>query len=181
MSTGGLKFKSYVFEPVVIGTQTWAKTNYDFGGSYPNGDAGNVSAFGKLYTWAEATAINYPGWHLPTLDEVLILVTYLGGTLGSGSWYYIAGGKMKESGFDYWNSPNTGADNSSGFSGRAAGIMYASSSSCTGLMELAYFWTSTDSGTDASWYGLSQNTPYLYTGSFSKALWKVSVRLIKDS
>lgn len=179
MSTGGLKFKSYVFEPVVIGTQTWAKTNYDFGGTYPNNSADNVSAYGKLYTWYEAVAINYPGWHLPTLDEVLILVTYLGGTPGSGGWYYIAGGKMKESGFDYWDSPNTGADNSSRFSGRAAGIINGLAAS--GFMELAYFWTSTDSGTDASWYGLSKNTAYLYTGSYSKAFWKMSVRLIKDS
>lgn len=46
---------------------------------------------------------------MPTQAEFSTLQTYLGGST-------VAGGKMKVTGTDYWNTPNTGADNSSGFS-----------------------------------------------------------------
>lgn len=170
MSTGGLRFKSYVFEPVVIGTQTWAKTNYDFGGAYPNGDADNVSAYGKLYTWDEAMAINYPGWHLPTSDEWNTLRTYLGG-------YLIAGGKMKEAGLVHWSSPNTSADNSSGFTAVGAGVN-------GGFFNLyAEFWTAqevTPGGPNAYTLFLSYNTAAASYHSYVKTV-TASVRLIKDS
>jgi len=74
----------YAFEEVVIGTQTWMKRNYDFGGTYPNSDEANVTGYGMLYTWAEACTIDYPGWHLPTQIELNTLQTYVGGTTGGG-------------------------------------------------------------------------------------------------
>ena len=66
--------------------------------------------YGLLYNWYAANTANFAtsGWHLPTETEYITLKTFLGGD-------DVAGGKMKDSGYTNWNSPNTGATNSSGF------------------------------------------------------------------
>lgn len=51
---------------------------------------------------------------MPADGEWRMLTTFLGGET-------VSGGRLKESGFDHWKSPNTGADNSSGFSPLPAG------------------------------------------------------------
>jgi len=112
MSTGGLLVRSNALPQVRIGTQTWMAANYDFNGSDVNGVFTNVNNYGKLYTWTEANAIVYPGWHLPTYEEYQTLITYLGGDT-------VAGGKLKASG--YWTTPNTGATNEVGFNARGSG------------------------------------------------------------
>jgi uncharacterized protein (TIGR02145 family) len=54
------------------------------------------------------------GWHIPSQAEFDDLKTELGGTA-------VAGGHMKIKDYEFWDSPNTGADNSSGFSAKGAG------------------------------------------------------------
>ena len=83
--------------------------------------------YGKLYNWYAAKLLQMDidfynsanptalwGWKLPNQSNIFTLRDALGGRL-------VAGGKMKVAGFDYFNSPNTGADNSSGFSMLGAG------------------------------------------------------------
>lgn len=93
-----------------------------------NNDSTNSVIYGKLYTWpavmndsvwsatspTELTGICPYGWHVPSDPEWIQLIDYLGGEL-------IAGGKMKKAGYAFWNSPNTGATNSSGFTGLPGG------------------------------------------------------------
>ena len=107
------------YEEVTIGTQVWLKRNWDanYPGSKVYGDnEANRAIYGGLYTWNQAMAADFcpPGWHMPTEAEVNTLLTYLGGEL-------IAGGKMKEPGISHWNTPNTDADDSSGFKGLPGG------------------------------------------------------------
>jgi len=54
------------------------------------------------------------GWHVPSDAEWTTLTDSLGGLS-------VAGGKMKETGTTHWNSPNTGATSSSGFTAFGSG------------------------------------------------------------
>ncbi len=152
-----------IYNAVTIGTQCWTQTNLDVS-KYRNGDpipevtdatewanlttgawcyfdnnSANGPVYGKLYNWH---AVNDPrglapaGWHIPSNDEWTVLTTYLGGQS-------VAGGKMKEAGTTHWISPNTGADNSSGFTG-LPGELRSLSGSFWLLGERGVWWSSTD-------------------------------------
>lgn len=78
---------------------------------------GKVPLNGLLYNWFagfDARGIAPVGWHIPTNAELFALETYLGGQ-------YVAGGKLKETGFTHWDSPNTGATNETGFTALGTG------------------------------------------------------------
>lgn len=79
-------------------------------------DANNVATYGRLYngyTVLNSHNLAPQGWHIPTDAEWETLRTFLCQCTGAGN----AGGKLKEAGLTHWLSPNTGADNSSGFTG----------------------------------------------------------------
>jgi len=119
--------------PHVTDSSDWvalSQTNTDDAYCFFNNDEHTV--YGALYTYAAAIADNWQrdndvfnaeggqgicpdGWHLPTAAEWDILINYLGGD-------EVAGGKMKEIGLDYWESPNEGATNSSGFTALGTGL-----------------------------------------------------------
>ena len=72
--------------------------------------------FGPLYNGFTVDACNVCpiGWHVPTEEEWMILIDFLGGP-------EIAGGKLKATGLENWDGPNAGATNESGFSGLPGG------------------------------------------------------------
>jgi uncharacterized protein (TIGR02145 family) len=151
-----------VYDTVIIGTQVWMKqnlqvTHYNDGVPIPNvPDSGtwanlttgarcyynNDSAawnpvYGALYN---AYAVNEDrnicpaGWHVSTNMEWQAAESYLGPD--------VAGGKMKEEGTQHWVSPNTGATNSSGFTGLPGGMRHLTNSFVT-MGENGLWWTST--------------------------------------
>jgi uncharacterized protein (TIGR02145 family) len=75
----------------------------------------NYQTYGVLYNWPAANNGCPTGWHLPSSTEFTTLATYLGGD-------NVAGGKLKEAGTLYWNSPNTGATNETGFTALPGGV-----------------------------------------------------------
>jgi len=88
-------------------------------GAYCNysNTSSNSNIYGRLYNWYAITdALNIcpTGWHIPTNAEWTILTTYLGGVS-------VAGGKLKENCITYWNVPNIGATNESGFTALPGG------------------------------------------------------------
>ncbi|MBP6977713.1 MAG: proprotein convertase P-domain-containing protein, partial [Lentimicrobiaceae bacterium] len=118
----------------------------------------NCDTYGGLYEWNEAMqyvtteraqGICPFGWHLPADFEFSMLSEYLGGD-------EIAGGKMKatgtvEEGTGLWYAPNTGATNSSGFTGIPQGYRDTDG----GTYSLGYYgdyWTSTHYNPENAWY-----------------------------
>ncbi len=96
-------------------------------------DPANCTIYGGLYDWDEmmgytttpgVQGICPAGWHIPTDGEWCILTTFLDPTVDCNIWDWSgtnAGGKMKETGFTHWYSPNTGATNESGFTALPGG------------------------------------------------------------
>jgi len=94
------------------------QTNRDSTGAWCNynNDASNGTTYGKLYNWYavnDSRGLCPAGWHIPTDAEWETIEHFLDSST--------TGGKMKSTGTTLWNSPNTSASNSSGFSGLPGG------------------------------------------------------------
>jgi uncharacterized protein (TIGR02145 family) len=144
------------YNTVQIGTQCWLRENLNIGSMVTNStsqsnnsviekycytnDTMYCNVYGGLYQWAEMVqylngvtntthwnplptgnvqGVCPTGWHIPSKTEAETLTGYLGNT--------VAGGRMKETGYVHWNSPNTGASNNVGFTALPAGHVYNSS------------------------------------------------------
>jgi uncharacterized protein (TIGR02145 family) len=81
-----------------------------------------VQNYGYLYNWYtgnDSRNLANTGWHVPTDNEFRDLRLYI--EPGSPAQHNTVGGKLKEIGTTYWDSPNTGANNMYNFNGRANG------------------------------------------------------------
>jgi uncharacterized protein (TIGR02145 family) len=179
---------SQVYDIVKIGNQWWMaeNLNYDYPGEswYYNNNPSNGSIYGRLYTW-NAARNSYPaGWHLPSDEEWKTLEMNLGMSSADASRpqyrgeFENVGGKLKS--ILYWNLPNTGATNETGFNALPGGIRYASGDFILlGLKN--YLWTSTeDNSTNATIRILEYNRNSIYRGpNFPKAN-GYSVRYVED-
>ncbi len=158
---------------VQIGNQCWMveNLNYEVGNSWCYGNSsGNCNTYGRLYDWSTALIACPSGWHLPSDAEWSELVNFLG---GSG----VAGGKMKIT--TGWNAPNTGATNSSGFSGLPGGFRFYSGT-FYGIGDYGYWWSSTEFNTSYSWYrGLSYVNGNVFRTKYYKSV-GLSCRCLRD-
>lgn len=185
---------------VTIGTQIWTSCNtfvskYSDGTDIPevtdptawaalttgawcwyNNDSANETVYGKLYNWY---AVNDPrglaplGYHVPTNAEWTILTSYLGGNAA-------AGGAMKESGISHWQTPNTGATNTSLFTGLPGGFRNGFNGNNNNIGSNGYWWSSTENDLTTAWVdSLIYSDSIAYNNTLNKNN-GYSVRLIKD-
>jgi uncharacterized protein (TIGR02145 family) len=158
-------------ESVTIGTQVWMLKNLDVS-TYRNGDlipmvtdpnlwvglstgawcwynndsATYATTYGKLYNWYavnDSRGLAPTGWHIPSDDEWTTLSTFLGGDS-------VAGGAMKETGTIHWITPNTGANNSSGFTGLPGGVR-DDRGEFDVIENDAYWWSSSELNSTDAW------------------------------
>jgi uncharacterized protein (TIGR02145 family) len=102
--------------PNVTGNTQWLALTSGAWSYYLNNNSYN-NTYGKLYNWyaiSDSRNICPNGWHVPRFSEFDSMINYLGGTS-------VAGGKLKSTGTTNWVTPNTGANNISGFSGLPGG------------------------------------------------------------
>jgi uncharacterized protein (TIGR02145 family) len=163
--------------PLVTDDAAWAALTTPAHCFYNNDNESFMNSYGALYNWyAVSTGKLCPsGWHVPTDNEWYTLTTFLGGT-------EVAGGKLKESGTSHWKSPNSGADNSSGFTGLPGD--FRNSSLHNGLFYSIGnhgAWWSSSEGVSNSGYAwrVGYDVSSVYIGDFSADL-GLSVRCIKD-
>lgn len=189
-----------VYQTVTIGTQVWMAENlkvtkYRNGDPIPNvtdsttwyglssgaycnynNNVSNASTYGILYNGnavIDSRNIAPVGWHVATPTEWSTLANYLGGLT-------IAGGKMKEAGTSHWNSPNTGADNISGFTGLPGGWRNGFDGSFQYLGSRGHWWVTNEPGSTGTYIGyLVYNDGINYTNSVGGSF-GLSVRCVKD-
>ena len=162
---------SIVYKTVKIGNQCWMAENLAYlpkvysssSGSYGPyyyvyGYQGrsvsaakateNYSTYGVLYNWYAALEACPAGWHLPSDDEWKELEMFLGmskSEADSEGYRRIdeEGGKLKENGTAHWDSPNTGANNESGFTALPGGYRFYDGS-FSNIGGIGSWWSSTE-------------------------------------
>ena len=193
---GNLKTTKYCDNtaiPNVTDNTAWSNLTTGAYSDY-NNTASNSNTYGRLYNWYAATddhKICPTGWHMPTHDEWTTLERAIctSGTCTtdfpydnttSGTYGTDEGGKLKETGYTHWLSPNTGATNSSGFTALPGGdrdtdgYFYYGGSGC------AFWWSAKESDALSAWgRQLNFNNPWVTRYSESKVHGS-SVRCVKD-
>ena len=148
-----------------------------------NNDAANDALYGKLYNWYAVNDIRRlcpAGWHVPSDAEWTTLIDSLGGASA-------AGGAMKSTATQPtpggWDTPNTGATNSSGFTGLPGGFRWCGLNGFDKLGDYGIWWSSSvyaNLSSNLSWYrGLfygNANTDRHYNGRCTG----YSVRCVRD-
>lgn len=131
--------------PNVTNSTTWFNLSTD-AWAYYNNDANYNADYGKLYNGhaVETGKLCPTGWHVPTDAEWSTLTTYLGG----GS---VAGGKLKEVGFEHWDSPNTGATDEVGFTALPGGYR-SPLGSWLNIRDAGYWWSATPYSSNNRYY-----------------------------
>lgn len=139
---------------------------------YNNDEATYKDIYGALYN--QYTTVNPDklcpaGWIVPTTWDWQMLTDHLGDNVG---------GKMKATGTEYWDSPNSSATNESGFTGlpggaRNMGGYYGQEG------EYGHWWSSTHNDFSTGWHrSLYHGNGYIVTTSFSNDYF-FSVRCVK--
>ena len=160
----------------VAGTATWATLTTGARCYYNNDSAANDSVYGPLYNWyavSDARKLCPSGWHVSSNAEWLEAETSLGGAS-------VAGGEMKETGTLHWASPNTGATNSTGFTGLPGGMRDPVNNNFRTVLENGLWWTASQYNSSMAW---STYMWYMYAGvdhNPGTKKYGFNVRCVKD-
>ncbi|MDP2338462.1 MAG: fibrobacter succinogenes major paralogous domain-containing protein [Bacteroidota bacterium] len=140
---------------------------------------------GCLYNYKTAISLCPPGWHLPTDEEWFDLESYLGmkkGEIQKKGERGVAenvGGKLKDTGTSFWDPPNMGATNESGFTARPAGVTTPFDSSITSNNEVVMYW-SISVDPDSAFVRFLDDSRYgIFRIRYPKS-YPIAVRYLKD-
>ena len=189
-----------IYKTIKIGDQVWMAenlrtTHYRNGDAIPNvtedsiwgsqetgaycnynntEDLDTIATYGRLYNWYavnDSRGLAPKGWHVPDINDWLILIDNLGGDT-------IASKHLKEAGDFHWVRYNV-ADNSSGFTALPGGWRYLSEKTIK-ISFYGAWWVSTEYN--------SSSAAFLDLFVYDTKVWKgfnykqngYSVRCIKD-
>jgi len=134
----------------------------------------NYQVYGALYNWpaamgGQASSSSVPsgiqgvcpaGWHLPSDEELKMLEGEVDSQYDypDPEWDQMdfngsdVGGKLKEAGTTHWNSPNTGANNNSGFTALPAGYRLSTAGGFYSVEYSGYLWSTTEFIPGFNWH-----------------------------
>ena len=161
--------------PTNLDDSSWQSANYGTVAVYDDQES-NIDTYGRLYNWyavVDNRGVCPENFHVPTDGEYILLTNYLGGN-------DIAGGKMKEAGFEHWYIPNTGATNESGFTGLPGGFRNTTGSYVY-MGEGGYFRSSSEYNSYRAWFhSLYYGNSVVYRDFTMNKHSGLSVRCIRD-
>ena len=203
--------EGHEYETVLIGTQCWTKSNLRVAAGTTGIESSNFSQtnpcyyvhptldanlYGYYYNWPAANMACPTGWHLPSLTECNEMLDYV----RSQSAFTCGGdpdniSKALASNDVTWTHTSTNVcsivydqtnNNTTGFSAIPAGrsTLYTGDATVSvGLSDgyEAYFWLSTESGTDKAYsFFLRSEYSIVYSPDSSERAKGFSVRCVKD-
>jgi len=160
--------------PNIIENEKWKRMNSGAWCNYNNEQILD-SKYGKLYNWFAANDIRNiapNGWHLPTNEDWLKLIEFLGGE-------EFTGGKLKNNESANWKNTNNGETNKNGFSPLFGGYRY-SNSTFYDLGFNSYWWSSLEAGIYFAWNIYLSSKEIKANRSHNNKVCGFSVRCIKD-
>ncbi len=140
--------------------------------SYYNDNPYNGRPYGKLYNWYavnDSRGLAPEGWRIPSDKDWSTLTDFLGGES-------VAGKKMKSS--NLWTESESGT-NESGFLGLPGGCRN-SFATFDQIGDYAYWWSSTDNGSNAWYRFLEPSNGYVGRSGFGEKENGFSVRCVRD-
>jgi uncharacterized protein (TIGR02145 family) len=185
-----------VYETIVIGNQTWMKTNLNVSKykdgtpilkvndpaewatlttgawCYYDNDPENGKLYGKLYNWYavnDKRGLAPTGTSIPTDAEWTTLTNFIGSE---------AGGKMKETDTSNWTSPNSEATNSTGFTALPGGICI-SNGDFYFIGYYGYWWSATIVDAATAWNRSLGYNSTIVCKSYDDKNYGFAVRCIK--
>lgn len=157
------------YATVKIGTQCWFAENLNYNAknsSCYGDDDSNCEKYGRLYRWTEAQSACPDGSRLPTTDDWDMLLNYLGNAM-------VAGKYLKDE--SSWSA----AEDAYGFSALPAGYYSEDDEDYVQIEQMAIFWSTAASGTDAEGYVLSNSKNNIENWKYPKTN-KMSVRCLAE-
>ncbi|HRZ48558.1 MAG TPA: FISUMP domain-containing protein [Bacteroidales bacterium] len=160
--------------PVVTDSTAWVSLSTGACCWYNNDSATYAATYGSLYNWHAVNNGNLcpTGWHVPTDAEWTVLTDFLGGES-------VAGGPLKETDTLHWNSPNTGATNSSGFTALPGGYRNYGNGHFNHVGYHGYWWSSSAYLSTYAWFRRLYYIGSNVTRDFYSKTYGFSVRCIK--
>ena len=158
--------------PYVMDDTQWSDLTSSAYADY-NNSVNISSVYGRLYNWYAVNTGNLcpADWHVPSESEWLTLMNFTGGV-------NLTGGALKESCY-YWDAPNIGATNETGFTALPGGARNVLGP-YTDIDGYGYWWTSTPTGSySAQVWDMRYNTSSVNYDGGSKN-YGFSVRCLKD-
>jgi len=160
--------------PTGLTNSAWGNTTSGAYGIY-NNDTSVVPLYGLHYNGYavnDVRGICPAGWQVPTDNDLTTLVNFLGGDS-------IAGGHLKSVNVGF-SQPNSGASNSSGFSGVAAGY-FGPIGGNTDLWVNSYVWSRNSANSNLAWVRyLHYLNTRVYRFQYGMT-WGFSVRCLKNT